>query len=348
MNGAYVPALESIEAVNIVTNSFDAEQGLAGGAAISVQIKSGTNHFHGSAFEYHDNSAFRSRGYFLPAGQDKAKLVYHQTGGTIGGPIKRDKLFFFTSLERTSDRQSANLITRCRPGYVRNGDFSGFSALFYDPFTGKADGSGRTPFPGTRFRLTEWTPSPRRSSRWCLAEPETGSNTDRITSSSRRRSLSTAGPATQSELGHFGEPQHFRALQPSRLQHRFTHCVRRRTGRARSCGEVGCESWGQRRHPQYLGRRELYRLRRRSCSMTRTSVSCGSRPTCGPRAAPRTTAWMCSAFPGPTVRTNTRAACRVSRSAATVLTAFGTIHPLLPRRRPVPVRHQCHLDQEDP
>src|SRR5262249_2199148 len=52
---AYVPALESIETVNIVTNSFDAEQGLAGGAAINVQIKSGTNTMHGSAFEYHSN-----------------------------------------------------------------------------------------------------------------------------------------------------------------------------------------------------------------------------------------------------------------------------------------------------
>ena len=50
---AYIPALEAIETVNVVTNSFDAEQGLAGGAAINVQIRSGTNDFHGSAFEYH-------------------------------------------------------------------------------------------------------------------------------------------------------------------------------------------------------------------------------------------------------------------------------------------------------
>ena len=52
---AYVPALESLETVNVVTNSFDAEQGLAGGSAINVQIKSGTNKLHGSAFEYHTN-----------------------------------------------------------------------------------------------------------------------------------------------------------------------------------------------------------------------------------------------------------------------------------------------------
>jgi hypothetical protein len=59
---AYVPALEAIETVNVVTNNFDAEQGLAGGAAINVQIKSGTNQMHGSAFEYHDNHQSSSLG----------------------------------------------------------------------------------------------------------------------------------------------------------------------------------------------------------------------------------------------------------------------------------------------
>jgi hypothetical protein len=135
----------------VVTNSFDAEQGLAGGAAISVQIKSGTNQFHGSAFEYHDNSALRSRGYFLPSNQGKSKVVYHQTGATLGGRIIRDKLFFFNSFERTSDHQAANLITSVPTEKVRGGDFSGFSAVVYDPLTGNADGSGRLPFSGNRL-----------------------------------------------------------------------------------------------------------------------------------------------------------------------------------------------------
>ena len=66
---AYVPALESLETVNVVTNSFDAEQGLAGGSAINVQIKSGTNNFHGSAFEYHTNEKLRTQ-QLLRARQD--------------------------------------------------------------------------------------------------------------------------------------------------------------------------------------------------------------------------------------------------------------------------------------
>jgi hypothetical protein len=158
MNSAYIPALESIETVNVVTNSFDAEQGLAGGAAISVQIKSGTNQFHGSVFEYADNSALRSRGYFLPSNQRKAKLVYHQAGGTLGGRIIRDKLFFFNSFERTSDHQSANLITSVPTEKVRGGDFSGFSAIVYDPLTGQADGSGRAPFSANRIPSSRFEP----------------------------------------------------------------------------------------------------------------------------------------------------------------------------------------------
>lgn len=61
---AYVPSLESIETVNVVTNSFDAEQGLAGGAAISVQTKSGGNDLHGSAFEYHTNQRLKATPFF--------------------------------------------------------------------------------------------------------------------------------------------------------------------------------------------------------------------------------------------------------------------------------------------
>ena len=70
---AYVPALESLETVNVVTSSFDAEQGLAGGSAINVQIKSGTNQIRGSAFEYYTNEHLRTQNYFAPAGTPKGK-----------------------------------------------------------------------------------------------------------------------------------------------------------------------------------------------------------------------------------------------------------------------------------
>ena len=101
---AYTPAIEAIETVNVVTNSFDAEQGMAGGASVNVQIKSGTNTLHGSAFEYLTHDKLRSRNYFLPADREKTKDNKSVFGGTVGGPIKRDRLFYFLSVESTVQR----------------------------------------------------------------------------------------------------------------------------------------------------------------------------------------------------------------------------------------------------
>src|SRR5436309_1927738 len=145
---AYVPPMEAIETVNVVTNSFDAEQGLAGGSAINVQIKSGTNDFHGSLFEYHHNQHLRARSFFLPPEKDKGKFIYNQFGATFGGPILRDKLFFFASYEGTRDRENVNRIVSVPTEALRKGDLSASVNPIYDPLTGNADGTGRTAFPG--------------------------------------------------------------------------------------------------------------------------------------------------------------------------------------------------------
>jgi uncharacterized membrane protein len=78
----YVPSNEAIETVNVVTNSADAEQGLLNGAAINVQTKSGTNTLHGSLFEYHVNSAFKSRPFFLPANQGSSRTSSSSSAAT--------------------------------------------------------------------------------------------------------------------------------------------------------------------------------------------------------------------------------------------------------------------------
>ena len=158
---AYVPALESIETVNVVTNSFDAEQGLAGGSAINVQIKSGTNTLQGSAFEYHHNEHLRARNYFAPPGTDKGDFSYNQFGGTLGGPIVRNKLFFFASYESTLDRQTVNSIGSVPTVAVRRGDLSAAGRPIYDPLTGSADGSGRTPFPNNQIPPERINPTAR-------------------------------------------------------------------------------------------------------------------------------------------------------------------------------------------
>jgi hypothetical protein len=142
---SYIPALESIQEVNVVTSSYDAEQGLAGGSAINVQIKSGTNDVHGSAFEYHSDQHLKAWPESVPAGQsEKPKLVYNQFGGTVGGPIKKDKLFYFVSYEGSYDHRNVQKKFTVPTDAMKAGDFSDFLAsgqIIYNPYT---DASGTT------------------------------------------------------------------------------------------------------------------------------------------------------------------------------------------------------------
>jgi Carboxypeptidase regulatory-like domain len=159
---AYVPALESLDTVNVVTNSFDAEQGLAGGSAINAQIKSGTNVFRGSAFEYHTNEKLRTANYFAPPGTPKGEWQYNQYGGTLGGPVVRNKLFFFGSYEGTRDKQQLTRTVSVPTAAVRNGDLSVSTLPIYDPFTGNPNGSGRTAFAGNFIPADRIDPTARQ------------------------------------------------------------------------------------------------------------------------------------------------------------------------------------------
>jgi hypothetical protein len=159
---AYVPALESLETVNVVTSSFDAEQGLAGGSAINAQIKSGTNNFRGSMFEYHTNEKLRTQTYFAPPGTPKGDWQYNQYGGTLGGPIIHNKIFFFGSYEGTRDKQSLTRTISVPSAALRRGDLSAAPNPIYDPFTGNPNGSGRTPFAGNIIPADRIDPTARQ------------------------------------------------------------------------------------------------------------------------------------------------------------------------------------------
>ncbi len=146
---AYVPALEAIESVGVTTSTFDADQGLAGGMAANVLIKSGTNQFKGSLFQYHFNENLKSRPYFLPVSEPKPDASQNQFGGTFGGRIVRDKLFFFGSYQGTRDRNISQRFGTVPTEAMRNGDFSASPNPIYDPLTGNPDtGAGRTAFTG--------------------------------------------------------------------------------------------------------------------------------------------------------------------------------------------------------
>ncbi len=171
---AYVPSLEAIETVNVATNSFSAEQGLAGGAAINVQIKSGTNEIHGSGFWYNNNNGLIAKPFTFALlnqqNQRNPKYVFNQPGGTIGGPIIKNKLFFFGAYEATTRREFANRSGTLPTAAMRRGDLSEAPSIFgaargviYDPATGNpADGSGRLPFAGNVIPASRISPISQR------------------------------------------------------------------------------------------------------------------------------------------------------------------------------------------
>jgi outer membrane receptor protein involved in Fe transport len=146
----YVAPVETIENVNISTNNFDAAQGMTGGAATAVQTKSGTNTIRGSAFFFRQQDEYNARrGYFDPTKLDASVTI---GGGTIGGPIRRNKLFYFASWERNDERNARFNEYSVPTARMRNGDFGEVLAVFpnfriYDPTTGLPSGAERSLFP---------------------------------------------------------------------------------------------------------------------------------------------------------------------------------------------------------
>ncbi|MFL6350467.1 MAG: TonB-dependent receptor domain-containing protein [Bryobacteraceae bacterium] len=141
----YVPPAETIETVNISTNNFDADQGMAGGAAITVITKSGTNSLHGSAYGYLENSYFGAKNYFF-TDPKKPKSIRTIPGFVLGGPIIKNRWFFFGGYEGLFERVNRNALFTVPTAAQKAGDFSGTGAVIYDPSTGNPDGTGRTPF----------------------------------------------------------------------------------------------------------------------------------------------------------------------------------------------------------
>jgi len=132
-----IPNLDSIAEFRILTNNFDAEYGNYSGGQINVITKSGTNNFHGNLFEFFRNTDLNTANFFA-AGQRGA---YHQNqfGGTIGGPIKKDKLFFFADYQGNRKIQGVTSVISNAPAasLLQNGDLSSVAGTFYsvDPNT---------------------------------------------------------------------------------------------------------------------------------------------------------------------------------------------------------------------
>jgi hypothetical protein len=147
------PSVEAVLEFKIQTNLFQAEQGRNPGATINVITKSGSNSFHGSGYEFLRNTQLDAKNFFAKPGRPKAQYQQNQFGASLGGPIRRDKLFFFADYEGFRKRQGIFASVNTVPTLAeRKGDFSGVRPIF-DPFSvspapGTASGYSRVPFAG--------------------------------------------------------------------------------------------------------------------------------------------------------------------------------------------------------
>lgn len=145
----YIPSAEVVQEVNVTSSNYNAEFGRAGGAVINVVTRGGTNELHGSLFEFNRNRALRARNMFNTVPQPQPNFVRNEFGGTLGGPIVKNKTFYFGGYQGRLLRQSNTVVTTVPVSAWRGGNFADVTGLnIYDPATGNADGTGRTQFAG--------------------------------------------------------------------------------------------------------------------------------------------------------------------------------------------------------
>ncbi|MDQ6700036.1 MAG: hypothetical protein M3Z36_07605, partial [Acidobacteriota bacterium] len=147
LNATY-PNPDALAEFSVETSNFSARYGDAAGAVVSIVTKSGTNALHGSAFEFLRNGALNARNFFA---SQRDNLKRNQFGGALGGPIRRDRLFFFGSYQATLLRNTSFANTAFVPSAaLRSGDFSSVRTII-DPLTSK-------PFPDNKIPQARISP----------------------------------------------------------------------------------------------------------------------------------------------------------------------------------------------
>ncbi|MBK9168096.1 MAG: TonB-dependent receptor [Bryobacterales bacterium] len=143
------PNPDAVQEFSVQRSNFSAEYANATGGVVNVITKSGTNEFHGSAFAFVRNAQFNARNFFAPR---RDTLKRNQFGGTLGGPVIKDKLFFFGAFQGQTLRSDPQLTRQFVPTQAyRAGDFSGINRVIRDPVTGQ-------PFPGNQIPTTRFNP----------------------------------------------------------------------------------------------------------------------------------------------------------------------------------------------
>jgi len=151
----YNPSPDALAEISVQTNNYAAELGNVGGAIVNNVFKSGTNEFHGNAFEFYRNSDFDANSWANNrSGAAKADRTQHIFGGTIGGPIARNRIFFFGDIQRAMVDAPGSGLASVAPPEWRAGDLSSITTPIIDPRTG-------VQFPGNRIPADRISPVAR-------------------------------------------------------------------------------------------------------------------------------------------------------------------------------------------
>jgi hypothetical protein len=159
LNGlTIVPTIDSIQEMRVMAANYSAEYGAAAGAVTVVQTKSGTNQFHGDAYEFLRNDHLDANNFFSNrAGLVKPHFRRNEFGGVLGGPIRRDKTFIFGDYQGIRLAQPTTTVSTipslAQRQMVSTGDFSSLSAPIYDPYSSPAGSQPRAQFPGNRIPI---------------------------------------------------------------------------------------------------------------------------------------------------------------------------------------------------
>jgi hypothetical protein len=172
----FAPNIDALQEVNVMTTTYDARFGRTGGGTVNMVTKSGSNGFHGDAYDYFENGALNANNFENNLnGTPRQNLHQNQFGGTFGGPVKKDKIFFFGSYEQYIENIPFTTVTSVPPAYLRpsnggGGDFTQSGYTVYDPLTtvctapggslGNCPGNAysRTPFPNDTIPANRISP----------------------------------------------------------------------------------------------------------------------------------------------------------------------------------------------
>jgi len=144
------PSIDAIAEIKVQTSNYTAEAGRTAGGVVNIITKSGTNTLSGSAFEFYRNDRFDARNFFSAT---KPLLHQHQYGGSLGGPLRTDRTFFFGDFEGFRQDQGVTNVVTLPTARMRAGDFSELPLPIYDPTT-----TPRTPFPGNQIPSNRFNP----------------------------------------------------------------------------------------------------------------------------------------------------------------------------------------------